>query len=198
MGGWNEMRISQWDIKLGCRKAEDERVYSVDFDSSLYPVARAGSDPPGSLEASSAECPLLQSLGLQPSWLCELLQKNGFAEPRDSSVQRADHWVMWVLSVRWQEYAETIRRDKCDDVYECFGCGYDVNRCTICVLGAWGGQDIGFPETGVTDACELPGRARELNPDPLQDQQVLLTAEPTLQPVAKYFKLGQATNSYAS
>lgn len=137
MGGWNEMRISQWDIKLGCRKAEDRRVYSVELDNSLCPVARTGSDPLGSLETSSAECPLLQSLGLQPSWLCKLLQKNGFAEPTDRQQnERTDHWVMWALRALWQEYTETIGEDKCVDVYECFGCMYDVYMCTICMLGA--------------------------------------------------------------
>jgi hypothetical protein len=36
------------------------------------------------------------------------------------------------------------------------------------------------PETGVTDSCELPCRCRESNPGRLEEQPVLLTAEPSL------------------
>ena len=36
--------------------------------------------------------------------------------------------------------------------------------------------------TGVTDHCESPRGCRELNPGPLQEQAVLLPAEPSLQP----------------
>ena len=36
--------------------------------------------------------------------------------------------------------------------------------------------------TEVKDACELPCRCWELNPGPLEEQPVLLTAELSLQP----------------
>ena len=38
--------------------------------------------------------------------------------------------------------------------------------------------------TGVTDSCELPCGCWELNPGPLEEQSVLLTAEPSFQPQA--------------
>lgn len=38
-------------------------------------------------------------------------------------------------------------------------------------------EDVGFPETGGTDSCEPPRGYWELNLCPLQEQQVLLTAE---------------------
>ena len=42
----------------------------------------------------------------------------------------------------------------------------------------WGPEeDIGSPRTGVTGDCEPP-----LNPGPLEEQQGLLTTEPSLQP----------------
>ena len=37
------------------------------------------------------------------------------------------------------------------------------------------------PGNGLTDGCELPCGCWELNPGPLEDQPVLLTAEPSLQ-----------------
>lgn len=37
------------------------------------------------------------------------------------------------------------------------------------------------PETGVTDSCERPSGCRELNPCPLEEQSVFVTAEPSLQ-----------------
>ena len=36
---------------------------------------------------------------------------------------------------------------------------------------------------GVTDSCELPCGCWELNPDPLEEQPVLLTSEPSLIPL---------------
>ena len=39
-----------------------------------------------------------------------------------------------------------------------------------------------FPETAVTDTCELPCGCWELSPGPLDQQPVLLTTEPSLQP----------------
>jgi E3 ubiquitin-protein ligase NEDD4 len=45
----------------------------------------------------------------------------------------------------------------------------------ICLRG------VKSPGTGVTDSCELPCGFWELNLGPLEKQQVLLTAEPTLQ-----------------
>ena len=41
---------------------------------------------------------------------------------------------------------------------------------------------------GVTDSCELPCGFWELNPSPLEEQPVLLTAEPSLQPSILSFK----------
>ena len=43
-------------------------------------------------------------------------------------------------------------------------------------------DNIGSLGTGVTDSCELPYRCWELSLGSLQDQQVLLTAEQSLQP----------------
>lgn len=42
-------------------------------------------------------------------------------------------------------------------------------------------EDVRSPETGVIDICELPTGCWQLNPGPLGEQPVLLTAEPSLQ-----------------
>ena len=44
------------------------------------------------------------------------------------------------------------------------------------------GEGVGSPGTGVTGSCELSCRCWELNSGPLEDQSVLLTVEPSLQP----------------
>ena len=54
-------------------------------------------------------------------------------------------------------------------------------------------EGTGSPEIGVTDGCELPCRCWESNPSPLQKQQVLLTAEPTLQSFTLFFYMGPPT-----
>ena len=43
-------------------------------------------------------------------------------------------------------------------------------------------EDIRFPGTGVTDACEPPCECLELDPAPQEGQPVFLTDELTLQP----------------
>jgi len=43
-------------------------------------------------------------------------------------------------------------------------------------------SDTELPGTGVTDGCEPPCGFWELNPSPLQEQQVLLISKPSLQP----------------
>ena len=43
-------------------------------------------------------------------------------------------------------------------------------------------EGTGSSGAGVTNGCELPCGCRELNPGPLEEQQVLLTDEPSLQP----------------
>ena len=44
-------------------------------------------------------------------------------------------------------------------------------------------KGVGSPGTRVTNSCELPCGCWELNPGPLQEQQVFLTTEPSLQPL---------------
>ena len=49
-------------------------------------------------------------------------------------------------------------------------------------------EDVRSPGIGVKDGCEPPCGCRELNPGPLEEQPVLLTAEPSLQlPMFVYF-----------
>ena len=48
-------------------------------------------------------------------------------------------------------------------------------------------KGIRSPGTGVTDTCVLLCGYWELNPGPLEDQPVLLTAEPSLQPLFTHF-----------
>lgn len=50
-----------------------------------------------------------------------------------------------------------------------------------CVSDARPEGSIRPPETGVTDGCQLPFKWWELSQSPLQEQQVLLTIEPSLQ-----------------
>ena len=46
---------------------------------------------------------------------------------------------------------------------------------------------VSDPGTGVTSTCELPCGCWELNPGPLEEQPVLLTAEPSLQPLGTFY-----------
>ena len=50
----------------------------------------------------------------------------------------------------------------------------------------FGEEGIGSPETGVMDSCQLLCGCWELNPESQQEQSVLLTAEPSLQPPKDY------------
>lgn len=50
------------------------------------------------------------------------------------------------------------------------------------VSGTSGGQRRALVGTEDTDGCEPPRECWESNPDPLQEQQMLLMAEPTLWP----------------
>ena len=54
-------------------------------------------------------------------------------------------------------------------------------------------EGVGSTGTGVTDSCELLCGCWELNPAPLKEQPVLLTAEPSLQPPKGSFKLPTLT-----
>lgn len=47
-------------------------------------------------------------------------------------------------------------------------------------------EGVMVPETVITGSCEPLHQCWELNPRPLQEQQVLLIAEPSLQP---HFKM---------
>jgi hypothetical protein len=48
-------------------------------------------------------------------------------------------------------------------------------------------KGVGSPGTGVIDGCEQPYGYWDLNPGPLEEQPVLLTAEPSLQPCKHSF-----------
>jgi hypothetical protein len=54
----------------------------------------------------------------------------------------------------------------------------------------WKSEEGSVAYGSVTDDCEPPYRCWELNPGPLQEQQVLLAAEPSLQPHSFFFKMG--------
>jgi hypothetical protein len=57
------------------------------------------------------------------------------------------------------------------------------------MCSAQGGQKraLDFPGIGVTDSCEPPCGCWELNSEPLEEQSVLLTTEPSLQPLSLIF-----------
>lgn len=58
-----------------------------------------------------------------------------------------------------------------------------VSLCTTCIQCPWRPEkDIIFPGTGVTDICETPCGCGESNPDPLEEEPVLLTVESPLHP----------------
>ena len=63
--------------------------------------------------------------------------------------------------------------------------GYEIHhQCLskMCIQYLQGPkEDDTFPGTGILDDCELPCGGWELNPGPLQEQQVFLTAEPSIQ-----------------
>ena len=54
----------------------------------------------------------------------------------------------------------------------------------------------GIPDTGVRDGCEPPCGFWELNLGPLKEQQVLLTAEPSLQLPCQVFSGVPGVTSY--
>lgn len=58
--------------------------------------------------------------------------------------------------------------------------------CTVCMPVLEEG--VGFSRTGVIDGCELPCGGWELDLCPLQEQQVLLATEPSLQSQIHYSK----------
>lgn len=47
---------------------------------------------------------------------------------------------------------------------------------------------VGSPGTKVTSRCEVPFGCWKLNPGPLEEQPVLLTAKPSLQPLLEFLK----------
>lgn len=59
--------------------------------------------------------------------------------------------------------------------------------CTMCVTDVHRGQKraMDSPGTGVIDNCKPPNWCRERNLGPLQEQQALLNAEPSLQPTLR-------------
>jgi hypothetical protein len=52
-----------------------------------------------------------------------------------------------------------------------------------CLMPMEVGEDIGYSETGVTESSELPCWCWEPNLGSLQEQEVLLTTEPSFQPI---------------
>ena len=70
-------------------------------------------------------------------------------------------------------------------MYECFL----TRMCPMCTWVVQRAEEgIRCPRTEVADGCELPCWCQELNPSPLQEQPVLLTTEPSLQPLGDFLK----------
>ena len=63
-----------------------------------------------------------------------------------------------------------------------------VSMWITCGPGACEEKGKGSPGSGVKDGCEPTDRYWEQNPDPLQEQQVLLTSKPSLQAPLAPFK----------
>ena len=57
-----------------------------------------------------------------------------------------------------------------------------VSHIRACPVPSEASEGHQIPGTGVIDGCETPCGCWELNLGPLQEQPVLLTAEPSLQP----------------
>lgn len=55
---------------------------------------------------------------------------------------------------------------------ECFACNY-VNVLYLCLVLLKARNGHGCPGARTINVCEMLGRCREVNPGPLQDQQVL-------------------------
>lgn len=53
----------------------------------------------------------------------------------------------------------------------------DIDISSMCLLSLEAIRRIGSPKIGVTDSCEPLCGCWELNPNPLQEQLVLLTTE---------------------
>lgn len=68
--------------------------------------------------------------------------------------------------------------------FECLS----VNSCIQAQWPKKSGEGVRFPGTGVTDDCEPLGGFWDLNLGPLQEQNVLLTNEPSLQPEKENFE----------
>lgn len=52
----------------------------------------------------------------------------------------------------------------------------------MCVLSAQGQNRVLDSQELVTDGCKIPDEGWEPNPGPVQEQQALLSAEPSLHP----------------
>lgn len=61
-----------------------------------------------------------------------------------------------------------------------------VCALVFCLQGCWC-EGVRFPGTVATDSCELPCVFWELTPNPLEEESVLTTAEPSLQPLQLIF-----------
>lgn len=64
--------------------------------------------------------------------------------------------------------------------------GVSLSYMLVCHLQAWSSlrteKGVRAPGTGVTHDCEPPCGCWDSNPGPLEEQLVLLTTEPSLQP----------------
>jgi hypothetical protein len=62
-------------------------------------------------------------------------------------------------------------------MYVCVPCGYKCSQRPE--------EGVGSPRVGVTDSCKPPimGTHWEMNSGPLEEQQTLLSTEPSLQPL---------------
>ena len=89
-----------------------------------------------------------------------------------------------------QGLIEVIRSGKQVITPPLFVCLF-IYLCTVVLcLSVCLYEDVGSPGTGVADSCELPCGCWVLNPSPLQEQPVLLTTEPSHQPLFSTFKYG--------
>lgn len=82
---------------------------------------------------------------------------------------------MWVLGIE----PKSSTRTSCSFKMYLF---MYVCECFVCMYSCTPEEGIESHRITVTDGCELPCWCWKLNPRPLEEQLMLLTAEPSLQP----------------
>ena len=86
----------------------------------------------------------------------------------------------------WVSLTKSCHHSLCTSWYRDVG-KYRAKILFFVYVHCYSAMGVKYPGTGITESCELPCGCWELNPGLLEEQSVLLTPEPSLQPTRKCF-----------